>query len=763
MRKAIGLLLIFLFLLALPIVLRQLRFYTIGSPDPQEPPIYNPDDVSELVPTPETSSFEDDPGDGGGDVLLDLAHNNNFEINEISDLDGRVAARGGELVPFSEGDLGSALRSVNSYVVIVPMLDFSKDEVQDISEFVDRGGRLMLVGDPSRFVVLEDEEDFFTFEIDSDELPLNSVANAFDIVFNGDYLYNTVENEGNFRNIIVKMREGGKSSLMKGVNQVAFYGAHSVSTGSEGQSLLEADDNTWSSATDRPGGLALAVLNGDGQVLALGDLDFLDEPYSSVFDNGRFIAHIADFLMDVDREYSLADFPYFLGASLELVYVGDPELGADAFDEIIALQDAFRRLDRDLHLSAETSGLNDSLILGLYNQAGELAEILESEGITLLIDPPIEDPKDLETEEIDDDDDEADEGSEQDETEPDDQEEEEAEEPEMVRTIVSDLGTIQMSGTALILLVSDGSQQSTIVLASSNDGLENTISRLINLMPADSNGALSDCLLQGDLALCPTGVDDEPVEFKLVTGGVPEVDQESEEIDLVEEEEPDAADSTEGDLDADLQGEIELDTSVDAVLEEGQAHAWIFSQGPALLNIIVQSDDDMDGVLELYDPDGELLSASDSTFSAGEEHLDLAVIAGEGDYTIVIRDFFEDGGSYTLEVQTVSPLDLEFLLQGELDFGEAADGLVEEFEVHGWTITIDEPTTINLGLEVSSGLDALLAVFDPENQLLSVADSGAQGEPEIIEEISLENSGTYLVFITGTKSSGDYTLLVQQN
>ncbi len=754
MRKAVILLLIFLLLLALPFVVRQLQYYTIGSVDRESPPNYNPDNVPDLVPTPESGTFVEQAEVIGGLVLLDMAHDNDFELNEISDLDRRVAARGGELIPFSDGELSSALRSVNSYVVIVPMHDFSDDEVQDVSDFVAHGGRLLLVGDPARFAVLEDEENIFSFKIDTDELPLNSIANAFDIVFNGDYLYNTVQNEGNFRNIILQMKERGKSALVEGVNKLAFYGSHSLSTGRDGQSLLNADENTWSSATDRPGELSLAALGGDGRVLALGDLDFLDEPYSTVFDNGRFIAHIADFLMDVDRDYTLGDFPYLLEANLELHYAGDPDLGSDAFDEIIALQGAFRRLGRTLHLSGELSGDGDSLIFGLYNQADELTEVLESAGITLVIDPPIKEKLDEDSDEKSGPDADQDKSSVDGEAEPDGQEEEELQEPELVRSIVSDLGKIQMSGTALILLVSDDDQQSIIVLAASNDGLENTIARLINLMPADSEGALSDCLLQGDLALCPTGVDNEPVEEKLETGGMPDIDEE-EEKEPVEDE-----DSAEGEFGADLQGEIGLNSSEEAVLEEGLSHAWIFNQGPALINIIVQGDEDMDSVLELYDPDGELLGLSDETFSSGEERLDLAVIVGDGDYTIVIRDFFDDGGGYSLEVLEVTPQELDFVDQGELLFGSAEDGVLDEEEIHGWFFTLDEPTSVTLKLEVSSELDAVIALFDPDGLFLSVANNGDQGEPESIDDVILENTGTYIVIVAGIKSTGDYSLLL---
>ncbi|MCZ7671466.1 MAG: hypothetical protein M5U34_32195 [Chloroflexi bacterium] len=50
--------------------------------------------------------------------------------------------------------------------------------------FIDRG-RVLMVGDPTRYEIIFDEEDpfAFTFDLDTDEIPLNSLANEFDLIF----------------------------------------------------------------------------------------------------------------------------------------------------------------------------------------------------------------------------------------------------------------------------------------------------------------------------------------------------------------------------------------------------------------------------------------------------------------------------------------------------------------------------------------------------------------------------------------------------
>ncbi|RMH00644.1 MAG: hypothetical protein D6706_03375, partial [Chloroflexi bacterium] len=391
MRRGIILVIVFVLLLLGPIGVRYLKFYKLGRPERPSVPTYDPAKVQD-VPTPAASEFVDRPEVGDGLVLLDMAHNNSFTLDEIDFLDGRLAARGFELLPFTGGDLATALRPVNSFIILAPLAEFTVPEVQAIADFVDRGGRLLLVGDPTRFNVVFDEEDIFnfSFELETDKIPLNSVANEFDIIFKGDYLYNTQENEGNFRNIILKDVDLGETVFTDGLSRLVFYGAHSLQVGPEAQAVLTADENTWSSATDRPGGLVVAASSQNGRVLALGDIHFLTEPYYTVFDNSEFIARIADFLTEPSaRGFVLSDFPYFYRQPVDLVYTGDPDLGPDAFDEIIALQDAFRRVDKPLALAAAPADDHDVLYLGLYNQADDVVEILATHGISLTISPPI--------------------------------------------------------------------------------------------------------------------------------------------------------------------------------------------------------------------------------------------------------------------------------------------------------------------------------------------------------------------------------------
>ncbi len=755
MRRGLILLLVFIALLVGPTAVRYLQHYNLGGGDRAEPPTYDVASVVESVPTPASAAFVDAPEMFGGLVLLDQAHNNAFTLDEIGYLDGRIAARGADMVYYTGGDLATALRAVNAFVVITPLEPFSAAEVQAVENFVRRGGRLLLLGDPTRYEVIV-EEDLFTLNIfvETDKIPLNSVANSFDIIFNGDYLYNTSENEGNFRNIIVNEAGFADSSLTAELEQVVLYGSHSLQVGVGAEALLAGDDNTWSSATDRPGGLTMAATSAGGQVLAIGDIQFLMDPYYTVLDNGRFIAHIADFLTEpVQRDYTVADFPYFFTGEIDLVYTGAPQLGPDAFDEIITLQASLRDAERELSLSTMDGQSGDAIYLGLYNQSEDVADMLADAGITLVIDPEIlTEAETAVLEEAEDEDTDADPEDEDTEAEvPETDEEpidEEAEEEEPIeesfdRLIQSNLGNVQMSGTALILLDESGGERRLVVLAASKDGLESAVNRLLDLIPFNADYALADCLLQDNLALCPTDVANEEVEAELITGGQLEDDGEDEEepVDDEEEEAEDEEDEEETDepveIDATDQGSIGLGETVEGTLPADETFSWTFAEGPAVIDITVTSGEDLDAVLELYDPDNVFLAASDSGFTGEDEAIIGVEIPDDGNYTIVLSDFFDDGGEFTLTVEESSeapadedddeeeassdvivflfvdddgePIEDGFTSQTELEM------LLEEtYTVETWVSTIDGPLT----------LEAL------EETDLLIWDSGDYLEPE---------------------------------
>lgn len=248
----------------------QLLFFYRGIYFP--PTIREPDFLSIRVNTSKPIEINDSFAGGNGTVLVDFSHGNNFNAGDLNLLFSRVIARGYNIEYLSnESNLTTDLSGSNSLVVISPASSFSADEAKSVKDYVNGGGRLLMLSEP-----IKDSE-------------INSLAADFGILFWNDYLYNLKENDGNFKYIY--LTEFKENNITRGLNRIAFYTSSSVF----GNGIIFADNNTYSSSTGEKGRYSVAVMNNDSQVLAIGDVTFLSEPYN-VLDNNRLIYNIADFL-----------------------------------------------------------------------------------------------------------------------------------------------------------------------------------------------------------------------------------------------------------------------------------------------------------------------------------------------------------------------------------------------------------------------------------------------------------------------------------
>ncbi|MFN2225827.1 MAG: DUF4350 domain-containing protein [Anaerolineae bacterium] len=508
MLKKVALGLLAVALLVLPSVGRWFYFYE-GRYEAQAVP--RPDLASIEAPLSDAGEFADTYATlAPGTVVVDMAHANRVQMQELSVLQARLTARNQRLQPLdTDSDLPALLRHARALIIISPGEDWTAGEIEQVTRFVDKGGRLLMVTDPSRFDYLYDEWDYFV-GLDHDVTHLNDLAARFGLLFEDDYLYNTSENEGNFRNI--KLQEFAGGDLFEGVEQLVFYASHSIVT--EQEPLITTHGETRSSDSEWNGPRTVAALAAEGSVLALGDLTFLTEPYNTVYDNDRFLANIADWLGAGQRRYELDDFPFFFRDRVDLVYAGDPLLDGKLLESVSALQDFFDGQTISLSVREQEDEEQDTILLGLYDQAEEVEPYLAAAEVTLLITPTAE----LETEET-----EATETPAPTATpsltvtepltatasitptvEPEGEAEPEVEAPPRPkdRVEIASLGEMVITGTSLLVLEKDGQRQVLVVLADTEEGLDSALTRL-------TESDLAGCLLQeaetSTLALCPYG------------------------------------------------------------------------------------------------------------------------------------------------------------------------------------------------------------------------------------------------------------------
>jgi hypothetical protein len=441
---------IFLVLLIAPVALRGLWFYPSLSARPE---VKSPDYASYTIPQPPVSTAAPDPVTASADkvVVIDYMHGNQFTRSEI---DAFVAAlnRRGARLEFDSGDipLANRLKYASAYVVFAPNYTYSVEEVNLVNNFVNSGGRLVVFTDPTRGTSYYDSNTGASINTPDADAANNLLA-PFDITITNDYLYNLVKNDGNFRNTLFNSFAG--NPVTTGLSQVAFYGTHSVETGS-GTKLILGDGNTVSSLTDSAGaGRAAAALGADGNVLALGDFSFLIPPYDSVADNQVLIRNIANFALSGTRSHRVADFPYVFDRTVSIVSTGGLQTTADTLAPFAGLQNALRLTGTSLVMSDTAPADGDLLVIGSLTPGEDLLPYLQPFKLGL------EDPGTV---------------------------------------VIPGFGTVARSGVGLLLYQHTPERNTLILLTDTPADLP----ALINLL---SSADLSACVIQGDIGVCSIG------------------------------------------------------------------------------------------------------------------------------------------------------------------------------------------------------------------------------------------------------------------
>ena len=301
---------------------------------------------------------------GGGILLVDGMHRNAFDQGEIITLLSRVTDRGyavefaGDLSVISEAErlslLEDGLRGANSFLVIQPRVSYNGPEVELLEQFVEKGGKLLLVADPGR------------------PHDINSLGNPFGLDFQSDFLFNQVENDLNFRNIVV--RDFQPDELTQGLNEIALYVAGSVE--SPGPGLAATDANTQSSISETIKPFHPLARGNHRNVVAVFDLSFMIPPNNSILDNDRLVSNLADYLTDNQREFVLGDFPSFLGPATDIL-LGQPTL----FDVGTGFKSQLAGLQIASQLRELEDLSRDTVFLGLYDNSPQVNRYLEAAGV----------------------------------------------------------------------------------------------------------------------------------------------------------------------------------------------------------------------------------------------------------------------------------------------------------------------------------------------------------------------------------------------
>ena len=307
-----------------------------------------------------------------GLLVVDAQHANAFSENELVSFTSQVADRGYEVEFLGDfllvGDpalsqprllrLAEKLRRADSFAVIQPRVPFTEVEAGLVERFVSKGGKLLLVSDPSR------------------PQQTNSLAKKFGVEFQADYLYNTADNNTNFRRIFI--RDFHPDQVTAGLETITLEYAGSMQ--SSGDGLAFASPSTRSSLLQTVGSFYTMAWGDTRNVLAVSDFTFMVPSNDSQLDNGRLVSNIADYITDSERRFMLSDFPYFYG-----------DAGDDGVDILLGQPDLLsvgQRMKTGLARKGTPSQISpvedvsrDSMFLGLYGDATLVSQNLQTAGV----------------------------------------------------------------------------------------------------------------------------------------------------------------------------------------------------------------------------------------------------------------------------------------------------------------------------------------------------------------------------------------------
>lgn len=313
----------------------------------------------------------DNPTVSRGVVVLDFAHSNALFLEELNILLSKIVARGYSYELVMNGDdetkdLANRLRYADALILPLPRDEYTAEEVDEIERFVEKGGQVLIIGDPTRTVVVE---------------ALNSIAGSFGIIYANDYLYSLENNDNNYRNVVYTNFES--SPLTSGLEdgKVIFYAGGSINA--PGHEIILGDDTTHSSVSEGGRTMAAAALTTDDKVLALGDLTFFGEPYSAAENNGTFINNIADFLTGATREFELKDFPYFFDSQVNIVFHNTLVFNSQ-FDDSVRVKDYLESTERKVSFIDKIDPTKDAIFVGRFDDAKVIQDYLDDAGISII-------------------------------------------------------------------------------------------------------------------------------------------------------------------------------------------------------------------------------------------------------------------------------------------------------------------------------------------------------------------------------------------
>ena len=194
-------------------------------------------------------------------------------------------------------------------------------------------------------------------------------------------------------------------------------------------------------------------------------------------------------------------------------------------------------------------------------------------------------------------------------------------------------------------------------------------------------------------------------------------------------------------------GDLIFGQTARETLRENEAHAWFFNgtAGDELFITANPLSSELDLDIWLLDENVNRLAEQDS-FLTGESETINYILTNDGQYLILVRDFFGESGQYEVNLQAnqAAPPDEA----GTISYGDPASGTLLEGQTVVWYFEASEGDMVDIALTPSNNeSDLLFVIYDPEGNRVSEIDATQAGDAEEIASLLLMSEGRWRIVV----------------
>jgi hypothetical protein len=199
------------------------------------------------------------------------------------------------------------------------------------------------------------------------------------------------------------------------------------------------------------------------------------------------------------------------------------------------------------------------------------------------------------------------------------------------------------------------------------------------------------------------------------------------------------------------------------VLRANEAHAWYFDgrDGDEVTIVVTPLHGRLDLDVWLLDPNVHKLVMKDDFLAGARETINFTLPV-DGQYIILVREFFGEPGPYELSLSASGSNFVEQM--GRLDYGQVVSGSLLPGRRAAWIFHGQRDQIINIDLSAQDGeSDLLLVLKAPDGSTALVIDDTLAGAAERLEGYTLPLPGEWTIVIQEFFDAGaEYSLLVTQ-